>query len=144
MFLGEFQRGIDKKGRLTLPAAFRDVLGDEPAVITKGLDKCLFLFPASQFKELSQKVRELGYSPSDARRLRRHFYSSASTVRPDSMGRINLPPKLRQYADLTNEAIVAGVDAYVEIWNVQRWEEEINPEDGEDGISAERWEDLGI
>ena len=141
MFLGEFQRGIDKKGRLTLPAAFREVLGDEEAIVTKGLDRCLFLFPKSQFKELSMKARSLGFSPKEARKFRRHFYSSAAAVKPDSMGRINLPPKLREYAGLLNEAIVAGVDTYVEIWNVQRWENEVGPDDD---IDAESWENLGF
>ncbi len=144
MFLGEFARGIDKKGRLTLPASFRETLGDEEAVITRGLDQCLFLFPKSQFKMLREKIRQTGITSREARKLRRLFFSGAGVVKPDGMGRINLPPYLREYAGLSGDVIIAGVDTYVEIWDAKRWEEEQRPQFEEGGISAESWENLGI
>ncbi len=144
MFLGQFERGIDKKGRITLPASYRETLQQEEAVITRGLDRCLFLFPRDQFEALREKIRQKGISDPRARKFRRHFFSGAVNVKPDSMGRINIPSYLRDYAGLTGDVIVAGNDTYVEIWDAQRWKEEQHSLYEEDGISAETWEELGI
>ena len=124
VFYGEYERGLDKKGRMTLPALFRELLGEEPAFLTRGLDGCLSLYPKTQFDELRQKSRELGLTSSDAMEFNRFFFSRATLARPDSMGRINIPPFLRKYAGLEKDALVAGVNTHVEIWNPERWLEE--------------------
>jgi len=143
MFFGEYERGLDSKGRITLPAPIRETLGDEEAILTRGLDKCLFLFPKSQFEELRAKIRNIGLASREARNFRRHVFSGAAPVKPNGMGRINLPPYLREYAGLTGGVIVAGIDTYVEIWDAERWQEQ-RARFEEDAISVESWENLGI
>jgi MraZ protein len=141
IFKGEHERGMDKKGRVTLPAPFREVLQGEKAVITKGIDKCLFVFPEKQFDELSEKIRSLGIGNPKARRARRLLFAGASDVKLDSMGRINIPPYLREYAGLSGSVSMVGNGTYIEIWDTGRWkleEEAINEN------SAEAWEQLGI
>ena len=144
MFLGEFQRGLDKKGRITLPAAFREALGEEEAVITRGMRNYLMLFPKSQFDVFRTKIRQMGFASKDARTFRRHFFSGAAVVRPDSMGRINIPPALRKHAGLTDEVVVAGADYYVEIWNAEHWQEEQQKLTENIDDYAERWDSLGF
>lgn len=144
LFVGQFPRGLDKKGRVTLPAAYRDQLKDEEAIITKGIDRCLFLFPSDQFEELRAKIRQKGISDPRARKFRRHFFSSAVPVKPDSMGRINIPAYLREYAGLQGDLIVAGNDTYVEIWDAERWNSEQESMYKDDNTGAEMWEELGI
>jgi MraZ protein len=144
MFLGEYPRGVDKKGRVTLPAPFREALQDEQAVITRGLDQCLLLFPKSQFDQLRQKVNQMGISDPRIRRFRRHFFAGAMDVKPDGMGRINIPQYLRDYAGLTGDVIVAGNDSYIEIWDAERWEQEQDILYEDEGLDAQNWKDLGI
>lgn len=143
MFYGEYERGLDKKGRITLPASIRETLRDEEAILTRGLDQCLFLFPKSQFESLREKIRTTGIASREARNFRRHFFSGAAPVKPDGMGRINLPPYLREYAELTGAVVVAGIDTYVEIWDAERWQKQRRQFE-KDAVSVESWEDLGI
>ncbi len=144
MFLGEFQRGLDKKGRITLPAAFREALGQEEAVITRGMRNYLMLFPKSQFDVFREKIREMGFASMDARTFRRHFFSGAALVKPDGMGRINIPPALRRHAGLTDDVVVAGADYYVEIWNADHWRKEQQKLVENIDNYAERWDSLGF
>jgi MraZ protein len=144
MFLGEFARGIDKKGRVTLPATFREALGEEEAVITRGIRNYLMLLPKSQFDIFRTKIREMGFASIDARTFRRHFFSGAALVKPDSMGRINIPQVLREHAELTDEVIVAGADYYVEIWNAEHWKEEQRKLAENIDDFAMRWDSLGF
>ncbi len=141
IFKGEYERGMDKKGRVTLPAPFREILQGEKVVITKGIDQCLFMFPEKQFDELSEKARTLGIGNPTARRLRRLLFAGATDVKLDSMGRINIPPYLRDYAGLTGPVIMAGNATYIEIWDAGRWKQE---EEAINKVSAEAWEQLGI
>ncbi len=143
MFLGEYERGVDKKGRITLPATLRDALGSETAILTRGLDRCLFLFARSSFEVWRQKIRALPMTDRQSRNLRRHIFSGAADVKPDGQGRINLPPYLRDYAELTGSAIVAGNDTYVEIWDAQRWAD-MRMHFEASAADAEAWDALGI
>ena len=144
MFLGQFERGVDKKGRVTLPASFREALQDQEVIVTKGMDPCLFLFTKDQFNVFRQKLEQMGITNPRLRRFRRHFFSSASKVKLDGMGRINIPQYLRTYAGLTGDVIIAGADTYIEIWDAERWEQEQYALYEEEGVSAQDWEGLGI
>lgn len=124
MFMGEFQHALDDKGRLTIPAKFRDGLGS-PFVVTRGLDHCLFAYPLSEWKALEQKLRALPFTRADARAFTRFFFSGAVECEVDRQGRINLPANLREYAHLTKECVVIGVGSRVEIWDKARWEDYI-------------------
>ncbi|NOX62509.1 MAG: division/cell wall cluster transcriptional repressor MraZ [Chloroflexi bacterium] len=143
MFLGEYERGLDKKGRITLPAVYREALGDQGAYVTRGLDRCLVIFPQDHFETWRQKIRALPMTDSRSRKLRRHIFSGAAEIRPDGQGRISLPVYLRQYADIRNRVIVAGNDNYIEIWDADRWAEARDEFEGSgDDIAA--WDELGI
>ncbi|GEA17089.1 MAG: transcriptional regulator MraZ [Moorella sp. (in: firmicutes)] len=122
MFMGEFQHTIDDKGRLIIPARFREELG-EKFVITKGLDNCLFVYPMSGWAEMEQKLRSLPFTRSDARAFVRFFFSGATECELDRQGRILLPGNLREYAHLEREVVIVGVATRVEIWSRSLWEQ---------------------
>lgn len=141
LFLGRYERGVDRKGRITLPAGMREALGDEEAIITKGLDPCLVLVPRSTFDVWRQKVNALPMGQRSARDLRRHLFSSAARVSPDGMGRINIPSHLLAYAGLDGAAMVIGMDSHVEIWNAERFAE-VDRRIADNAIDQEAWDML--
>ena len=121
MFLGEYQHTLDGKGRIVLPRKFRDELS-KGCVITKGQDRCLFIFSHSRFLEEVEKVKRLPRTNRRARDFSRSFFASASDQIPDGQGRIAIPPPLRAYAALEKDATVVGVADRVEIWATAAWE----------------------
>ncbi len=121
MFMGEFQHSIDEKGRIIIPAKFRDLLGTS-FVVTRGLDQCLFVYPQSEWEVLEQKLKALPLMKSDARAFTRFFFSGATECEWDKQGRVNLPATLRQYAKLEKDCVVLGVSNRVEIWSRDTWE----------------------
>ena len=108
MFLGEYQHSIDPKGRLIIPAKFRDYLGEQ-FVLSKGLDGCLFVYPLKDWHELEDKLRSLPLTQKDARAFARIFFSGASEAELDKQGRVLLPPNLRNYAHITKDVMIIGV-----------------------------------
>lgn len=120
MFMGEFQHSIDEKGRIIIPAKFRDLLGSS-FVITRGLDQCLFVYPMQEWEQLEQKLKTLPLMKSDARAFTRFFFSGATECEWDKQGRVNIPGNLRQYARLEKECVVLGVSNRVEIWSRSTW-----------------------
>ena len=120
MFLGEYQHTIDLKGRLIIPARFREDLGNT-FIITKGLDGCLFVYPFSEWSALEQKMRSLPFTKADARAFVRFFFAGAAECELDKQGRVLIPTPLREYADLGKEVVVAGIAHRVEIWSKNRW-----------------------
>ncbi len=122
MFIGEYQHAIDNKGRLFIPARFREGLGDK-FILTKGLDGCLFVYPPKDWTALEQKMRSLPFTRADARAFMRFFFSGATEGEADKQGRILIPSNLREYAGLERETMIIGVSSRVEIWSRQRWEE---------------------
>ncbi|MCJ7839544.1 division/cell wall cluster transcriptional repressor MraZ [Lederbergia sp. NSJ-179] len=122
MFMGEYQHNIDTKGRLIVPAKFRDALG-ESFVITRGLDQCLFGYPLDEWQQLEEKLKTLPMTKKDARAFTRFFFSGAIECEIDKQGRINLPTTLIGYAKLEKECVVLGVSSRIEIWNKEIWEE---------------------
>jgi len=122
VFLGEFQHSLDEKGRLIIPARLREGLGPR-FIMTKGLDRCLFLYPLSEWKGLEEKLKSLPFVNPEARAFTRLFFAGAAECEFDRQGRVLIPPSLREYAQLEREAAVIGVSARVEIWNATLWQE---------------------
>lgn len=122
MFMGEFQHSIDDKGRIIIPAKFRETLGPS-FVITRGLDQCLFVYPMEEWVIMEQKLKALPLMKSDARAFTRFFFSGATECELDKQGRVNLPPNLRDYAKMDKECVVLGVSNRVEIWSKGIWEQ---------------------
>lgn len=120
MLIGEYQHNIDLKGRVAVPAKFRDDLG-ALFYITKGLDNCLFVLPQDEWNRLIDKIKALPISK--ARGLQRFFFSGAAEVVPDKQGRILIPTQLREHAKLDKEVTFIGTSSRVEIWNSSKWAE---------------------
>ncbi|MFJ3387113.1 MULTISPECIES: division/cell wall cluster transcriptional repressor MraZ [Lysinibacillus] len=121
MFMGEYQHSVDAKGRLIVPAKFRDALG-ETFVVTRGLDNCLFGYPMNEWRKLEEKLKDLPMTKKDTRAFARFFFSGATEVEIDKQGRINIPSTLMQHAHLVKECIVLGVSNRIEIWAKDAWE----------------------
>ncbi len=145
MFLGQYTYNIDDKGRVTIPSRFRDdLLGG--LVITRGLDRCLALYPIEVWREIAAKVNALPITSPQGRALRRLFFADAADVMPDRQGRVLVPERLREYAGLssTGEAVVVGLDLYMELWSPQRWEAEQERQLGLMEDDPALWENLQI
>jgi MraZ protein len=142
MFLGEFVHILDSKGRLTVPAKFRDGL-DASLVVTRGIDRCLAVFPMPEWEQLAEQVSELPMTDRRARAFRRLLFANAADVSPDKQGRILIPPRLREYAQLDGKVVVAGLNTYIELWNPETWNEEREHVEGDD-VDIEGWATLGI
>lgn len=122
MLLGTHTPKLDDKGRLFLPAKFRDELSDG-VVITRGQERCLYVFPAKEFSSIMEKLRQAPASVKDARDYMRVMLSGASDETVDKQGRVSLPALLRQYAGLSKELVIIGVGSRAEIWDAEAWTE---------------------
>ena len=122
MFMGEYHHNVDTKGRLIVPAKFREHLG-ETFVLTRGLDQCLFGYPLSEWEQIEEKLKGLPLTKKDARAFTRFFFSGATECEVDKQGRINIATPLMQYAKLEKECVVLGVSNRIEIWSKTLWEE---------------------
>ncbi len=120
MFIGEYQHSIDDKGRLAIPAKFRAQL-KSGAVITRGLDSCLFLYTKDEWANLASKLINLPISQAKSRAFARLMLAGAHEVEIDSQGRINVPDHLIVYAKLSKKAVVAGLYNRIEIWDAGKW-----------------------
>ena len=120
MFLGTHHPRLDDKGRLILPAKFRDRLASG-LVVTRGQERCLYVFSTKEFERVYEKIREAPLTNKQARDFQRMFLSGASDEKPDSQSRITIPPHLRTYANLGRELVVTGVGAHAEIWDAEAW-----------------------
>lgn len=121
MFMGEYQHNIDEKGRIIVPAKFREELGDS-FVLTRGLDQCVFGYPLDEWKQLEQKLKALPFTKKDARAFTRFFFSGAVECELDKQGRVNVASPLRQYAGLEKECVIIGVSNRIEVWSQSVWE----------------------
>ena len=120
MLMGEFQHSIDAKGRLFMPAKLRDTLGTH-FVITKGLDKCLFVYSDEEWEKLQGKFANSPMSKQSVRQVARFFFGGATDAEPDKQGRVLLPQNLRIYAELDKNVVIVGVGTRAEIWDVDAW-----------------------
>ena len=122
MFIGEYRHSIDIKRRLAIPAKFRKDMGQR-AVVTRGLDSCLFLYPEAVWQEVAQRLSTLPTGQSGTRSFVRVMLSGASEVEIDRLGRILVPEYLKTYAELSRRVVLTGVGNRLEIWDEARWEE---------------------
>jgi len=122
MFMGEYQHSIDEKGRIIIPAKFRDALGSH-FVVTRGMEQCLFVYPPEEWTLMEQKMKSLPLMKSEARAFTRFFFSGATECELDKQGRANLPNTLVDHAKLTKDCVVIGVSTRVEIWSKSIWDD---------------------
>ncbi len=122
MLIGEYTHTIDGKKRVALPAKFRKEIGKK-MVITHGLDGCLFLYPVSEWKEISKKLADMGMAQADIRGFNRFILSGAVEVEVDSLGRILVPDFLCKFAGLRQKVVFAGVHNRIEVWDERKWKE---------------------
>ena len=125
MFMGEYHHSIDDKGRIIMPSKFRYDLG-ETFVITRGIDSCLFVYPKETWNRLTEKLNELSFTKKDVRSFQRFFLSAATICEFDKQGRINITSPLADYADLTKECVVIGVNDRIEIWSNGNFDKFLN------------------
>jgi len=143
MFIGEYTYSIDEKKRLAVPPKFRQLLGKR-AVITRGLDQCLFLYPQKEWESLAKKLSQLPLSQSDARGFARLMLTGAMEVNFDNLGRILVPDYLKGYALLKKRVIIAGVFNRIEVWDEKIWKQYKTKTEKEVGDIAERLKTLGV
>jgi len=124
MFMGEFHHTIDTKGRLIIPSRVREDLGDQ-FIVTRGLEKCLFIYPKNEWNNIIQKYKQLP-DTKDRRYFMRIFLSGATICELDKQGRINIPIPLLEYASLEKDCIIIGVDDRLEVWSKERWDDFIS------------------
>lgn len=121
MLLGEYKHSIDSKGRIIIPAKFREKLGED-FIVTRGLDGCLFGYPADEWEKVESKLQKLPMAKKDARKFTRFFYSAATECRIDKQGRVNLPQTLIDFAELEKSCYLIGVSNRIEIWSKDNWD----------------------
>ena len=138
MLLGEFEHTIDDKNRLTLPAKFRQALSGG-LVITRGMDGCLYCYPATDWERLVES-RLAGLDPlsKEGRMMHRFFFSGAAEAEPDKQGRVMLPATLTKNAGIQRDVIVAGVGDRLEIWDRAAWRDHVKELEGSAEDVAER------
>ncbi|MDD2377013.1 MAG: division/cell wall cluster transcriptional repressor MraZ [Clostridia bacterium] len=120
MLLGEYNHNVDEKGRVSVPAKFRDDLGAS-FIVTKGLDNCLFIYSKTEWNTFETKLKDLPLTNPNARNFIRFFFSGATECELDKQGRINIPQNLREYAGLNKDLSIIGVSTRVEIWDREKW-----------------------
>ncbi len=121
MFLGEFERQLDPKGRVSFPPQFQRELKREGVVLTPGVERCITAYPLAEWKKLAATLTA-SVTRSKLRKLNRAIFATAFKTTVDNQGRVALPPTLRNYADIEGEVIITGVNNYIELWNKEQWE----------------------
>ena len=122
MFFGEIDYRIDEKGRVPIPPKFRQELKGEGLVLAPGIEKCITAYPVSEWKKIAATLTTGPISSNKLRRLNRAIFATAFRTITDGQGRITLSAPLRQYAEIDDEVVIAGVNTYFEIWNKEQWE----------------------
>ncbi len=143
MLLGEYQHNLDTKGRMAVPAKFREKLS-AGAIITRGIDNCLFIFANAEWEELAKKLMALPLAQANSRAFVRLMLAGASDVELDHQGRILIPDYLRKYAGLKKEVVVAGLYNRIEIWDGKSWEAYKTKTENSSEAIAEKLGELGI
>ncbi len=143
MLLGEYKHSVDEKGRIAVPAKFRSNISSG-AIITRGLDHCLFIFSLQEWEVMVKKITALPLAQANARAFSRLMLAGAMDVKVDVQGRILIPDYLREYAQLKKQAVVAGVYSRIEIWDQDAWEEYKSKTESASDEIAEKLGELGI
>lgn len=126
MFYGEYLHNIDRKGRLIMPARFRDTCreyGIERFFLTRGMDRCVFMFTEDEWRSQEQKFKNMSFTRKEARSFNRMFFAGAVDVLPDKQGRFIIPTYLKEYAAIDRETVIIGVSNRIEIWDSKQWRE---------------------
>lgn len=143
MFIGEYLYTIDKKGRINIPAKFRENLG-ERFFLTKGLDNCLFVFPESEWNNFENKLKQLPLTNKNARAFVRLFFSGATECSLDKQGRVTIPQNVREFSQLEKEVAIIGVSTRIEIWSKNSWDKYNDTANISYDDIAEQMAELGI
>lgn len=143
MFIGEYRHTLDEKGRLAVPIKFRISLSDG-AVVTRGLDRSLFLYSKKEWEVLAAKLSALPLSQADTRAFARLMLAGAMEVEVDKSGRVNIPEYLRIYAGLKKNVVVAGLYNRLEIWDEEEWKKYAADTESQGNAIAERLANLGV
>ena len=125
MYIGEYHHTIDEKGRIIIPAKFRDELGSE-FIVTRGIENCLFVYSMNNWNTICEKLNSLPFTRKDARTFNRFFMSGATNVELDKQGRINISSPLINYANLKKDCVVIGTGDRLEIWSKEDWDSFFN------------------
>jgi MraZ protein len=143
MLLGEYKHNLDTKGRLAIPAKFRSDLSGG-AIITRGLDRSLFIFGINEWEDLAKKLKSMPLARADSRAFARLMLAGASDCKLDVQGRILIPDYLREYAGLKKQAVVAGLYDRVEVWDAETWKQYKSKTEAASDEIAEKLGELGI
>ena len=143
MFIGEYEHNMDDKGRLAVPVKFRKDLS-KGAVVTRGLDKSLFVYPMEDWKKLAEKLANLPISQANNRAFARLMLAGAMDVKIDSQGRIVLPEYLRTYAGVKKNVVVAGLYNRIELWDKTAWDKYKTKTEAESNAIAEQLGELNV
>ena len=143
MLLGEYKHNLDIKGRVAVPAKFREKLVGG-AIITRGLDSCLFVFGSKEWEVLAEKLVSLPLAQANSRAFSRLMLAGAMDVELDNQGRILIPDYFRKYADLKKQVVVAGLYSRVEIWDQDNWDKYKQKTENSSEEIAEKLGELGI
>ncbi|OGY78360.1 MAG: cell division/cell wall cluster transcriptional repressor MraZ [Candidatus Kerfeldbacteria bacterium RIFCSPHIGHO2_02_FULL_42_14] len=143
MFIGEYAHNLDEKGRLAIPAKFREILR-KGAIVTRGLDNCLFVYTQGEWEKLANKLANLPISQAKSRAFARLMLAGAMDVEMDKQGRVVIPEYLRTYASIKKKVVVAGLYNRLEIWDENTWQRYKNNTEKESGDIAEALHDLGV
>lgn len=143
MLIGEYNHTLDTKKRMAIPARLRKELG-ERAILTRGLNNCLFLYPMQQWQRVTEKLSQLSVGQGDTRGFLRLMFSGAVEVELDQLGRILIPDYLKTYAELKQRVVVVGVNDRLEVWDEDRWSNYKNGVEKNTDMIAEKLGELGL
>ena len=144
MFLGEFTHSLDSKSRLTIPAKFRDQLIPGLVVTRNPGGNCLLVMPMAEWERVAERVSALPLTDRRSALLRRALFSAAEDLKPDRQGRILISQRLRDYARIEHDVVVAGMNTYLELWNPQLWEEQVLAPLQNDELDEDLFTALGV
>lgn len=125
MFYGEYEHTIDRKGRLIIPAKFRQALktqGVKTLFLTRGLDGCLFLFTESEWRMAENRFKQVPFTKTEGRKFNRLFFSGAAEVAVDGLGRLLIPKTLKEFAEIKQDVVIVGVSTRIEVWSKEKWQ----------------------
>ena len=125
MFYGEYEHAIDRKGRLIIPAKFRQALKSsdvQTLFLTRGLDGCLFLFPEQEWRATESRFKQVSFTKSESRKFNRLLFSGATEVAVDGLGRMLIPKSLKEFAEIKQDVVIVGVSNRLEVWAKEKWQ----------------------
>ncbi len=143
MLIGEYRHTMDDKNRLSLPAKFRKEMGKK-IIITRGLDRCLFGYPMSEWKKFSQQLASLSIGSAEGRGFTRAMLGGATEIEVDASGRVLVPDHLKSYAGLSTKVVVAGIHNRIELWNEDAWNKYTNGVEQDANQLAQKLADIGM